>query len=314
MPTQSKIKPRALRPPDKIGVVSLASAADPGSLRAGCEALQQLSGCTVDCAELQPMGDFAGTAEARITSLLGMWRREEIGAIVGARGGYGSNSLCPRLALEAREYSFISAPKAFVGSSDNTSILLALDRAGLVSFHGPMAASDFACGRADAASFLAALSGMPQDFAFAPESGVRSLIGGEASGPITGGCLSVAVTTLGTPWEIDTAGKILFLEDVNERPFRIDRMLMHLMFADKFWNVRAVVFGQMKGCQSAEGEEPLQEMILRILHPLGVPVVFGFPSGHVDAGNLTLPFGVPSELSSSSSGVRLRVEAATISS
>jgi muramoyltetrapeptide carboxypeptidase len=121
------------------------------------------------------------------------------------------------------------------------------------------------------------------------------------------------VTALGTPWEIETSGKILFLEDVNEKPFRIDRMLMHLLLAGKFRGVRGIIFGAMRGCSpQSSGEEALPELILRILGGLGVPIVFGVPSGHVLSGNLTLPFGVPAMLQSSRSGVRLQVERATL--
>jgi muramoyltetrapeptide carboxypeptidase len=123
----------------------------------------------------------------------------------------------------------------------------------------------------------------------------------------------VVVTSLGTPWEIETDGKILFLEDVNEKPFRIDRMLMHLLQAGKFREVQGIIFGAMLGCSPASGEEEtLPQMIRRILGGLGIPTVIGFPSGHVTAGNLTLPFGVPAWLSSSEAGVRLQVEAATL--
>jgi muramoyltetrapeptide carboxypeptidase len=141
---------------------------------------------------------------------------------------------------------------------------------------------------------------------------VQSLIAGEARGTLIGGCLSVVVASLGTPWEIETAGRILFLEDVNEKPFRIDRMLMHLLLAGKFRNVRGVIFGAMPGCFPAFArEESLPRMILRILGGLGVPIVFGFPSGHVESGNITLPFGVPAVLQSSEAGVRLQVEPST---
>jgi muramoyltetrapeptide carboxypeptidase len=120
------------------------------------------------------------------------------------------------------------------------------------------------------------------------------------------------VTSLGTPWEIQTEGRILFLEDVNEKPFRIDRMLMHLLLAGKFHGVRGIIFGAMCGCQPlTTKEETLPQLVHRILGGLGVPIVFGVPSGHVHSGNLTLPFGVPAQLSSSASGVRLQVEPST---
>jgi muramoyltetrapeptide carboxypeptidase len=142
---------------------------------------------------------------------------------------------------------------------------------------------------------------------------VRSLAAGQARGAITGGCLSVVVASLGTPWEIDTADKILFLEDVNEKPYRIDRMLMQLKLAGKLRCVRGIVFGAMPGCDGERDcgdAETLTAMLQRMLLGMGIPVAIGFPSGHVRAGNLTLPFGVAAALECSASGVRLQVEAA----
>src|SRR6266568_1897627 len=302
-------RPVALRPHGKIGVVSTASCVDGDALVKGCAELSTTMGCevTVSPIALERDGDFAGGPGARTAALMEMWQREDVDAIVCARGGYGSNYLLPLM-----DFDFLRRqPKAFVGYSDNTSILLALDRAGIVSFHGPMVASDFACGRADEISFRAALRGEKLDFDFAAESSVSSLIAGEAKGTITGGCLSVVVASLGTPWEIATEGKILFLEDVNEKPFRIDRMLMQLFLAKKLCGVRGMVFGKMLGCQVGEEEESVRQVVRRIVGGLGIPVVFGFSSGHVKSGNLTLPFGVPAVLHGSESGVRLQVEAST---
>lgn len=305
------MRPNAMGTHGIIGVVSLASCVESSALQAGCDALHLLSGCevAVSPSALEMEGGFAGRAEHRVEALLEMWRREDVGAIVCARGGYGSNYLLPLIDFRALKL----APKMFVGYSDNTSILLALDRAGVVSFHGPMVASDFAKGTADERSFLSALRGESLEFAFPAGSCVKTLIAGEAQGSITGGCLSLVVSSLGTTWEIESAGKILFLEDVNEKPYRIDRMLMHLWLAGKFRGVRGIILGRMLGCSPVcSEEESLEETILRILGSLGIPIAFGFPSGHVESGNLTLPFGVPAALRCTESGVRLRVEPSTV--
>jgi muramoyltetrapeptide carboxypeptidase len=301
---------RALGQHGMVGVVSPASCVDRSALEAGCRALSALSGCQVATSPdaLQREGMFAGSAASRAAALMEMWQRDDVGAVICARGGYGSNYLLPLLDFDALRMN----PKAFVGYSDNTCLLLALQRAGMVAFHGPMVASDFARGAVDENSFRAALSGAALDLSFPGGSQVQSLVAGEARGPMTGGCLSVVVTSLGTPWEIETAGKILFLEDVNEKPFRIDRMLRHLMLAGKFRGVRGIVFGAMLGCSPVSAEEEmLPQLILRLLGGLGVPIVMGVPSGHVESGNITLPFGVPATLHSSEAGVRLQVEAAT---
>jgi muramoyltetrapeptide carboxypeptidase len=302
---------RAVGPRGKIGVVSPASCVERSALEAGCRALGALNGwqvATSPFALLQCEGSFAGSAESRAAAFMEMWQREDVDALICARGGYGSNYLLPLLDFEALRMS----PKAFVGYSDNTCLLLALERAGLVAFHGPMVASDFATGTADASSFRAALTGGALDLAFAAGSPVQTLVAGEARGTLTGGCLSVVVTSLGTPWEIETEGKILFLEDVNEKPYRIDRMLRHLLLAGKFNGVRGIIFGAMRGCAPASPqEESLAKMILRVLGGLHIPMVVGVPSGHVEEGNITLPFGVPAVLHGSELGVRLQVEAAT---
>jgi len=302
---------RAVGPRGKVGVVSPASHVDGAALEAGCAALAQLDGWEVETspfALLRGEGSFAGAAEARASAFTEMWQRDDIDAIICARGGYGSNYLLPLLDFDALRMT----PKAFVGYSDNTLLLLALERAGLVVFHGPMVASDFATGRADVESFRAALGGKPLELSFASDSPVKTLISGEGRGPITGGCLSLIVTTLRTPWEIQTAGKILFLEDVAERPYRIDRMLMHLKLAGKFDGVRGIIFGAMRACAPANAdEEPLEKIICRVLGGLGIPIVFRFPSGHVHQGNITLPFGVPAQLHASADGVQLHVQPAT---
>jgi muramoyltetrapeptide carboxypeptidase len=307
---QSGRRVRALGPHGKAGVVSPASCVDRGALEAGCRALSALSGRQVatSALALQCEGGFAGSAAVRAASLMEMWQRDDVDAVICARGGYGSNYLLPLLDFDALRI----APKAFVGYSDNTSLLLALQCAGMVTFHGPMVASDFARGTVDEYSFRAALGGEALDFYFPAGSPVQALVAGEARGPLTGGCLSVVVTSLGTAWEIETAGKILFLEDVNEKPYRIDRMLMHLLLAGKFRGVRGIVFGAMLGCSPASAEEePLPRMILRVLGKLGVPIAIGFPSGHVESGNITLPFAVPAAFHSSEAGVRLQIAPAT---
>ena len=307
-PAQSGVRPYALPRGGRIGVVSLASTAEPMAFLQGCASLAALTGWKIENAVTEPVGDFAGTAEARAASLMNLWQRPDVDAIICMRGGYGSNYVLPLLDFTAMRAS----AKPFIGHSDNTSILLALDRAGIVCFHGPMLATDFHNGRADLISLFAALSGQPLGFALAAGPNVRSLVEGEAHGTITGGCISIVVASLGTPWEVETDGKILFLEDVNERPYRIDRMLMQLKLAGKFNGVRGFIFGAMLNCTAAEREEPLPELISRILGPLGVPIVFGVPSGHVERGNLTLPFGVQSRLISCGREVSLVAEAATV--
>jgi len=138
--------------------------------------------------------------------------------------------------------------------------------------------------------------------------GVAALVKGEAEGILYGGCLSILVATLGTPYEIKTQGTLLYLEDVAAKPFQIDRMLMQLKLGGFLNQVRGIVFGEMLDClQSPIQDYTLQEVIMRIVGDLGVPVAFGFRSGHVASGNITLPLGVRAKLSVSNARVSLRI-------
>jgi muramoyltetrapeptide carboxypeptidase len=161
-------------------------------------------------------------------------------------------------------------------------------------------------------SWLSALAGVePWDVPLDAE--VTGLADGEAEGILYGGCLSILVASLGTPFEIKTAGTILFLEDLAAKPFQIDRMLVQLKRAGKFENVRGLVFGEMLDCvQTASQGYTLQEVVTRIVGDLGVPVAYGVRSGHVTSGNVTLPFGVQASLAVHRGQVRFRILEAAV--
>jgi muramoyltetrapeptide carboxypeptidase len=186
------------------------------------------------------------------------------------------------------------------------------DRTGLTGFHGPMVAKDIAEGSFDLLSWNNSLTGIAAWDV--PVNGVEVLRQGTARGKLYGGCLSMLVASLGTPFEVETAGTILFIEDIGEKPFRIDRMLMQLRLAGKVDDVRGFVFGEMLDCAPPKGETyALQQVIKRVLAPYDVPVIFGVKSGHVTSGNITLPIGVQAELSAGQPGASLRImESATI--
>src|SRR5207245_11002437 len=125
---------------------------------------------------------------------------------------------------------------------------------------------------------------------FGADCGVKPLLQGSAEGVLYGGCLSMLVASLGTPYEIHTEGTILFLEDVATKPFQIDRMLMHLQLAGKLDGVRGIIFGEMLDCIQAPGQGyTLEEVVLRVVGQLGVPVAYVWRSGHVYRENITLP-------------------------
>jgi muramoyltetrapeptide carboxypeptidase len=137
---------------------------------------------------------------------------------------------------------------------------------------------------------------------------VKSLVAGEAEGILYGGCLSILVASLGTPYEIETGDTILFLEDVGTKPYQVDRMLMHLKYAGKLEGIRGIVFGEMLDCVQPGGQNySLEDVILRVVGNLGIPVAFGLPSGHVHSGNVTLPFGVRARLRGDETSATLSV-------
>jgi muramoyltetrapeptide carboxypeptidase len=142
---------------------------------------------------------------------------------------------------------------------------------------------------------------------------VTGLVEGAAEGILYGGCLSILVASLGTPYEIETAGTILFIEDLAEKPYQIDRMLMQLKLAGKLKPVRGIVFGEMHDClQTPNQAYTLEDVILRIVGKLGVPIAYGVRSGHVTAGNMTLPIGVRSALTVRDGEVSLKILEAAV--
>ncbi len=226
---------------------------------------------------------LAGTDEERAQELMEMFLDPGIKAILCTRGGYGAQRIIPYLDPDVMR----SHPKALVGCSDITVLLIyLLQRCLVIPLHGPnVATRQFVEGDTEIAQSLhEALTASAQ----VEKITCSVLREGEAQGEIIGGCLSSLVTTVGTPYEPDLQGKVLFVEDVDEPPYRIDRMLTHLKSAGKLAGVRGVVFGQMPGCDTEKGL--LHKVILDVLKEIEGPVLFGFPSGH-GPRNLTFPLG-----------------------
>lgn len=307
-PPAPRVKPSALQSGDTVGIIAPASNIKRELLESGCDALRKLgykpfyldSICDQDLY-------FAGSVERRARELEEMFQRDEVRAIVCARGGYGSNYL-----LEAVDLQKIkSHPKILVGYSDITTLLTYFaDSAGFVTFHGPMVTKDFTHpDGVDLASWQCALGGASEwTMSLGVGSEVKPLLEGNARGILYGGCLSMLVASLGTPYEIRTADTILFIEDLATRPYQIDRMLMHLKLAGKLDEVRGIIFGEMLDCiQNQEQGYTLEEVVLRVVGDLSIPVAYGLRSGHVSRENITLPIGVRAVLSVSSEEVSLRI-------
>jgi muramoyltetrapeptide carboxypeptidase len=297
--TKSKSKTLLKTAPVREGmpasVISPASFAAKEHFDRGLERLRALGfaprtgASTGNCGPLY----FAGTPEARLADLHAAFNDSETGFVAAVRGGYGSNYLLDGIDLELIR----NHPKPFFAYSDLTGLQLRLlDQIGLPAFHGPMVAADFALDEGvHLASFRAALAGEPYSVG-APE-GLRPLKPGTARGILYGGCLSILVSLLGTPWAPATEDRLLFLEDVGVKPYQVDRMLWQLAKAGKLKGVRGVVFGEMLHW-ATPGTDPklLDEVILHAFEKLRIPVAIGLRSGHVSRENVTLTLGVEAEL------------------
>jgi muramoyltetrapeptide carboxypeptidase len=237
---------------------------------------------------------MAGPAAQRAADLHAAFEDDSVAGVVCARGGAGLLQLLPQLDLER----LLAHPKVLLGYSDVTPLHAALNARGLVTFHGPMVASDFAeAGRVHRESLLAAVMGEGQRYASAPGE-LSPLHAGIGEGVLLGGCLSLLSAQAGTPWALRPwADTLLFIEDVNERPYRVDRMLWQLRASGAFEHVRGIVLGEMAGCEAgADVAYRLADVVRGALAGLDVPVALGLRSGHVSRGNVTLPFGVRARL------------------
>jgi muramoyltetrapeptide carboxypeptidase len=290
------LKPKALRNGGTIGIAAPASDVDRDALLKGVAALEA-AGYKVSHSGsvLAREYYFAGPHEQRARDLSGLFTDSSIDAILCARGGYGCHHVLQYLNAETLRAN----PKIFVGYSDVTVLLQYLEnQCGMVCFHGPMVAREFALGEPiyDGSNFLESLTRLQAGQRITAE-GLETLQPGISQGRLTGGCLSLLTATMGTRYEVDTVDRILFLEDVNAKPYQVDRMLMHLKLAGKFDSVRGVIFGQMLNCfQSPEQDYRLQDIVFDILREFGFPILYGLPSGHTTTGSLTLPFGIQADL------------------
>ena len=282
-----------------ISVISPASFALPDRVERGLNRLRALGFTPQLGPNTQTRGPlfFAGTPGQRIADLHSAFSDPATSILASVRGGYGSNYLHPALDLNLIR----NHPKPFFAYSDMTGLQLRLlDHLGLPVFHGPMVAADFYLEDGiHLPSFTAALFGEP--YTVGPAEGMRSLKRGTARGTLYGGCLSILVSLIGTPWEPATEGKLLFIEDIGAKPYQIDRMLWQLRTAGKLDGVRGILFGEMRDCTSP-GAAPnlLDDVILNALGDLEIPIAIGLRSGHVSRQNVTLLFGVEAELTTAS--------------
>jgi muramoyltetrapeptide carboxypeptidase len=306
------LKPHALRPGDAVRILSLSSPVNADRVATGCEELKRIGYVPKLNREsvLASDGLFAGSAKERLAALLASFAETETRAIFCTRGGYGSNYLLD---------DFGSAPetlKLFSGFSDLTSLQIFLwQKFRWVTLYGPMVAAGLDGGAGghqgyDRESLVRALTETKQGWSLDLKG--ESICAGEASGTILGGCLTLVEATLGTPWELETGGAILVLEDRGMKPHQVDRSLMHLKQSGKFRGVVGIVLGDFPECDSGAGGDSIKAIAARIVAPLGIPVVWGAPIGHTARAMLTIPLGVRARLLANDAGCLEILEPAVI--
>jgi muramoyltetrapeptide carboxypeptidase len=286
------IRPCALKPGDRVAVVAPASPFDREQFDSGIAELKALGFLPVyDDRVFARRGYVAGDAQLRAWAFSDAWCTPGIAALIAVRGGYGSVQMLPYLDPRALR----ETPKLFIGYSDTTSLLTFITQAcGIVSVHGPMLEGRLARGSAgyDRDSFLACVSRAEPMGELNP-SGVEAIRPGEAAGTLVGGTLAQLVASLGTPYAFDPPdGAVLFLDEVGERPYRIDRMFTQLRLSGVLARVSAIIWGELPRCDEAAGEPSARSILPELVRAFGGPVLAGFPSGHTAGPTFTIPFGV----------------------
>lgn len=286
------LKPRALRPGDRVAVVAPASPFAREDFDAGIAELERLGFKPVyDESVFARQGYVAGPPELRARAIREAWADPAIAALIGVRGGYGSAQLLPLLDRE----ELTATPKAFIGYSDLTMLLSFLTTGcGVVAFHGPMLEGRLSRGGHgyDRASFLNAVS-RPEPMGELAPAGLVSIRPGEAAGPLLGGTLTQLLASLGTPYAFDPPpGYVLFLDEVGERPYRLDRMITHLRQTGVLAEASAIVVGELPRCDEPADGLRGRAVVADLLREFPGPVLIGFPSGHTTGPAMTLPLGV----------------------
>jgi muramoyltetrapeptide carboxypeptidase len=317
------IKPRALAKGDTVGLITPSTfVSDPERLETAERTIRYFG--------LEPKwgknagrkwGYAGGTVEERLEDLHAMFADPAVKGVFCVRGGYASGQLLDRI-----DYKLIrSNPKVFVGYSDITAMHLAIHRiTGLVTFHGPVPLSAFTpyTQRAYRKALFEArpigdLTNPPEDNALRPNHHLHVVRPGKAHGRLVGGNLSLIAATMGTPYEVETRGKIFFIEDVDEAPYSLDRMLTQLRLAGKLQQAAGIVWGECSDCRAkdykpsfSDGSFTTSEVVRNILGGLSVPVLSGLTIGHTD-DQLTLPEGVMAALDADRGALTI-TEAATV--
>jgi muramoyltetrapeptide carboxypeptidase len=317
------IKPRALRKGNTVGIIAPASPLfEEGEIEFTYQWLQKLGlKWKVGKHLFEKYSDLAGSDEARLEDLMTLWCDAEVDAIVPIRGGNGAARLLPMLDFEL----IAKNPKLFVGYSDITALLVPIhQRTGLVCFYGPMAGSFYKASYTYHYWTKAVMSNRPIGLVTDPVPEKvwnpvypppRLVISeGKARARLTGGCMTLVRQLMGTPFEMETEGKIVFLEDLNEEPHQIDRFLTQLLLAGKLQRAAGILIAECVNCKPGDSKRytmPLNYSVESVLKErlgdLGIPVVYGMRFGHGD-DQITLPLGAMATLEASKQGVKFKIE------
>jgi muramoyltetrapeptide carboxypeptidase len=286
------LKPRALARGDRIAVVAPASPFRRDEFDQGIDEIRSLGFIPVyDDSVFARDRYVAGSREVRANALRGAFQDGSIAGIIGVRGGYGSAQLLPLLNRD----EIRRASKPLIGYSDLTALLTFLTiGCGVVAFHGPMLAGRLGRGAAgyDVQSFTKSLC-RPEPVGELIASSVESVRAGEAAGPLFGGTLTQLLASLATPFAFDPPhGYVLFLDEVRERPYRLDRMVTQLCQSGLLARASAVVIGELPDCDEASGDVRARDVVATLFRDFPGPVLTGFPSGHTIGPAITLPLGV----------------------
>ncbi len=290
-------KPKILKPGDTIGVIAPASAPSLRKVYEGKKIYEQMGLHVVIAPSVgKTFGYLGGTDQERISDLEDMFRNPDIKGIFCACGGYGT----PRI-VDQLNYELIrDNPKIFWGYSDITCLHTAIyQETGLITFHGPMLSSDLASDRVQSYT----LEGLKQVLHAKPivideiRESLVALEGGVVTGHLVGGNLTLISGLMGTAYEIDTEGAILFIEEIEEEPYRIDRMLNQLKLAGKLDQAAGYVIGNFNDCEPKKREKSLalNEVLNYYLKKPGKPCLKGFSIGHCNPA-LSIPYGAIARL------------------
>jgi muramoyltetrapeptide carboxypeptidase len=290
LPDASTLRP-TLKQGSRIAIVSPASAAKPELVAQGCAALEAYGYDPIVMPHALDRGPlyYAGTAAHRAADLHDAFADPTIDAVLCTRGGWGSAELLPLL-----DPALLRAnPKAFIGYSDHTSLHVYLwNLCQLPTFYAPMAAADWSNpAGVDHRTWRAALHGDSQ-WSVSAADGLRTLKNGRAEGRLLGGCLSILAESLGTPYALAlTEPTILFLEDINTKPYQWDRLLNHLRLAGQLEQVRGIVFGDPTANIQPSELPLLEAACLHALQNFTGPITIGLQSGHMTSQNRSIPLG-----------------------